>query len=401
MQRYNILYIEDTMGRGGSVVSLCHLLQYLNRQKYRPFALLYRKNQEDYLKSRCTDVQTVVARPGESLKESAFGKFIVKCMKFFGKQGKRAGYFLVFLIDFITIILPYTFKVYFAVKKWNIHLVHLNTGICMPGILLSKLLRVPCIVTQRGPEWISPVIKLFSRHVTFFMANSKATKKDILEMGVDASKISVVYPPVDLKTFDSNITSFEGRKEFNLSPDDLSIGILGTVVEAKGHKVLFQAMEKVSRVIPDFKLFVIGDSRGTDEYKTELLDFADKLGIKDKVIFTGFRNDVFELIQVLDIVVHASLFPEPFGKVIIEGMAMKKPVIATLGGGTSEIIEDGHNGFLVPPNDPEKLAEKIIELLLDKDLREKIGKAAWQNVKDHFAIEQHINNVESIYDTIL
>jgi glycosyltransferase involved in cell wall biosynthesis len=399
---YNVLYIEDSVGVGGSIVSLNHLLKYLDKKKFFPYAVVYHKNQENYLNSRCHNVKTIVARPRSSLKSSCLGRSLVNYSKLTGKVGGRVGHFFIFLVDFFVAILPYALRLYFYAKDRDIHLVHLNTGVCIPGVVLAKLLRVPCIATQRGPEWISPVIRFFSKSILLFIAISETTKNDLIKLGVDPLKIAVMNPAVDFKKFDFRIDSSRKRKEFALSQNEVCFGIIGVLAEWKGHRVFLEAAAKVLSVVPDCKVFVIGDTPdGTTEYKNELIALTEKLAIRQKVIFTGFRPDVPELIQLLDIVVHTSITPEPFGKVIIEGMAMKKPVIATCLGGPAEIIEQGRTGFLVPPEDPELLSQKIIELLSNEDLVKEIGEAAWRSVKSKYDIRQHVEKMESIYHNVL
>jgi glycosyltransferase involved in cell wall biosynthesis len=234
------------------------------------------------------------------------------------------------------------------------------------------------------------------------MANSEATQKGLLGLGIRTPKISIVYPPVDLENFDFNIDAGEKKKEFNMCSHGLSFGIIGNLYEEKGQKIVLQAAVEVLKVFPHCRIFIIGDDPdGNDQYKKELAAYANQLGIGSNVIFTGFRRDIPELIQLLDSVVHASLFPEPFGKVIIEGMAMKKPVIATRSDGTTEIIDDGVNGFLIPPNDHKVLAQKLICVLRDENLRRKLGEAAFLKVKNYFTIEKHIKEVEKTYEGIL
>src|SRR4030095_17066617 len=109
------------------------------------------------------------------------------------------------------------------------------------------------------------------------------------------------------------------------------------------------------------------------------MGLARDLGMVCRTVFTGFRRDIPELIQLLDVVVHASVEPEPFGRVIAEGMAMGKPVVAAMNGGPLEIIRDGQTGFLVPSGDLEKLAHRIIGLLTDVSQAAAVGRNGRQD----------------------
>jgi glycosyltransferase involved in cell wall biosynthesis len=107
------------------------------------------------------------------------------------------------------------------------------------------------------------------------------------------------------------------------------------------------------------------------------------------------------MLTLLDVVVHASTEPEPFGRVIAEAMAMRRPVIATRAGGPTEIIEDGRTGFLVPPGDVEALADQITALLTDSALAGRIAEAGYEEARKRFSAEAHSALVQGVYDSVL
>jgi glycosyltransferase involved in cell wall biosynthesis len=124
---------------------------------------------------------------------------------------------------------------------------------------------------------------------------------------------------------------------------------------------------------------------------------ANQLGIGNVVEFTGFRADIRQAISELGVVVHASTIGEPFGQVIIEGMAAGKPVVATNGGGVPEIVQDGKTGILVPMGDASAMAEAICRICADPILARTMGSSGKQRVAEHFTIEQTARKVESVY----
>ena len=138
-----------------------------------------------------------------------------------------------------------------------------------------------------------------------------------------------------------------------------------------------------------------------ESYFRKLILLIKELKINEKIIFTGFRNDVPRLISAMDIIVHASSSPEPFGLVVIEGMAAGKPVIATAKGGVLDIIEDGVNGILVPCKDSKSMAKAIQKIYHDKKLSKKIGTAARKRIIEKFTIEHQVAAVEKLYDSLL
>src|SRR5262249_2209134 len=135
-------------------------------------------------------------------------------------------------------------------------------------------------------------------------------------------------------------------------------------------------------------------------YHEDLMRRVDRSGLADRVTLTGYREDVSDLVNALDILVHASISPEPMGRVILEGMALGKPVVATDHGGPREIIESGTSGFLIPPNDPERLYETLWELARSPELRQRIGKAATERVQDAFGIQGHMARIHGIYRSL-
>jgi glycosyltransferase involved in cell wall biosynthesis len=119
------------------------------------------------------------------------------------------------------------------------------------------------------------------------------------------------------------------------------------------------------------------------------------------VTFTGYRSDVGAIVNALDVLVHTSITPEPLGRVILEGMALEKPVVATRHGGPLEIIESGRSGFLIPPDDPDALAASIMQLLESPELRISIGRAAKGRVMKEFSVARYVDQVQAVYRSLL
>jgi glycosyltransferase involved in cell wall biosynthesis len=139
---------------------------------------------------------------------------------------------------------------------------------------------------------------------------------------------------------------------------------------------------------------------GEEAYADGLRDLARRLGVEQDVEWRGFRDDVAAELARLDILVHASTTPEPFGQVIVEGMAAGLPVIATAAGGPLEIIRSGHDGILVPPGDPEPLARALRSLADDPDGRRVIGEQARRSSR-RFSPEEACRRVLDVYAAVL
>jgi glycosyltransferase involved in cell wall biosynthesis len=238
--------------------------------------------------------------------------------------------------------------------------------------------------------------------VTLYVANSEATKQDLVDLGVASGRIRVIYPPVDLDRFNPGVPAGRQRAEFGVGVGEPCFGIFGSLLEWKGQHVFLKAARLVMDEVPSARAFVIGEppERG-QAYRDELRRLAHDLGIADRVVFTGFREDVPELMQLLRVIVHASVTPEPFGRVIAEAMAMGKPVVATDAGGPREIIQDGFDGYLVPPEQPEAMARVITRLLTDTAHAEQVGRRARRTVEARFSAEAHARLVEQVYADVL
>jgi glycosyltransferase involved in cell wall biosynthesis len=179
------------------------------------------------------------------------------------------------------------------------------------------------------------------------------------------------------------------RAELGVPPDDLLIGVFGRLQRWKGQDVFVEAAVRVAAVRPGIRFVVVGGSVfGLEpEFLEGLRRRVTQAGLDGRVTFTGFRTDVPALMAACDLVCHTSRVPEPFGMVIIEAMALGRPVIASRGGGPSEIIEDGTSGLLVSPEDPEGLAREMLRLADDPAERRRLGARAAERVKNHFDIE--------------
>lgn len=178
---------------------------------------------------------------------------------------------------------------------------------------------------------------------------------------------------------------------------DLVLGMIARYAPQKGHIYLIEAMPEILKEVPNVKFYFVGsDEKGI---KDNLKERAKELGVEKNIIFADFSPDPVGLMSQFDIFVLSSLW-EGFGLVLLEAMSVGRPIVATNVGPIPEIIQDGKNGFLVSPRDSKKLAEKIIILLKDKNLREKMGNAGKERLKE-FSIEKMVRETEGVYDNLL
>jgi glycosyltransferase involved in cell wall biosynthesis len=198
------------------------------------------------------------------------------------------------------------------------------------------------------------------------LANSRATKKTLgLRRRVDVVPSAVVYDPLVM----SNSERLSSDREF-------TVAMIGRLAPWKGQDVFLRAFAEAFRDGPELALVVGSAMFGEDEYESELRGLVVELGIDKQVTFVGFTEDVLAVLDSVDCLVHASLIPEPFGQVVIEGMAACLPVIASNEGGPAEVITDGVDGLLCRPGDHQAMAAMLRELKAHPETRERLGKAA-------------------------
>jgi len=263
------------------------------------------------------------------------------------------------------------------------------------GAFIPKLLRIPHVCHVRfgaDPEYLAWIFRgLPTPDVFIFNSHSLHA-----EMGPPLAKISprakqeVVHNGVDLERFRPGPwPSSENR-----------VGILANLLPVKGHED-FLEMAKIllERGVPA-KFCIIGEDHRKTGYAERLHERVVELGLEERVEFLGFRDDVPQLLQGLDVVVCAS-HEEPFGRSVIEAMACSRPVVATRVGGIPEIIEHEACGFLVPSRSPLELADAVQRLLELPELRRELGNAGRKRVEESFSNETHVRRVYGIYQMLL
>jgi glycosyltransferase involved in cell wall biosynthesis len=268
---------------------------------------------------------------------------------------------------------------------------------------------VPVINHAHALDFISlnPIIRWYQFSLNwvtsrFFcskvIAVSCAVKREIIKQGVAVNRISVIYNGINLGDIKYDVNTDKFYNEFNLKPNTRIIGQVGRFHEAKGQHILIKAAKDILNRFPDTIFMFVGEGLGQDnEYAQQLEKLVSDLNLKQRIIFTGYRSDVLELINMFDLFVFPSFFFEGLPLAILEAMAAKKPVITTLIGGNPEIVIDGKTGTIVPPLDPAKLADAIIYHLENPEISQKMGQAGFERVKQYFSLSNMLDEIFSVY----
>jgi len=281
-------------------------------------------------------------------------------------------------------------------NKTDVLHVHWSTDIIVPGFaalrehvpvrVLSR--HMPYPFKNRLGTWLYSRL-LFSRIVTV----SNSVRATLLECGVAPQKVETIYHGTDVAAFQkTDYAPAEARRRLGVPDGHLAVGIVGRIAPEKGHKFLLDAARRLGDRYP-LRVVVIGD--GPDE--AAMRAAAQEMGISDKVIFTGFLEDVNNAMLGLDIVVVPSTWDEPCSAVVQQAMALSKPVIGTQAGGTPEMVQDGLTGLLVPPSDAPALADAIATLAGDAFARRRMGEASRERVLSLFSLDVMTDRIEELY----
>lgn len=221
-----------------------------------------------------------------------------------------------------------------------------------------------------------------------------------LRVGRANSQVRVVYNGVDCRRFAPD-PAMGARQSLGLGSESVVIGIIGRVTPWKGHRVFLEAAKKIAEVEEKCQFLVVGDTAFDHPgYLEELRKLTEKLGLLDRVLFTGFREDVLSVMKAIDILVVPSVLPDPCPLVVLEGMACGKPVVASRIGGIPEQVEECVTGYLFEAGNVPDLAQALLELVRNSALREQFGTRARTRAEKNFSLEVFVDAMANIYRSI-
>ncbi len=213
--------------------------------------------------------------------------------------------------------------------------------------------------------------------------------------------VVVIYNGVELDCFSPGLPPAHLREELQIGPQDPVITIVARLTFWKGHRPLLRAMPRVLERFPAAKLLVVGSPAfWHEDFADELKDLAQSLGISHAVRFLGHRTDVPEILRLTDVFALPSQ-NEPFGRAIVEAMAVGVPVVAGRSGGVPEVCPDGVCGLLVDPDDPAEIADAIIQILSNPELARRLGEAGRRRAMELFDARAVARQVAELYERIL
>ena len=390
-----VLFIDHTAKMGGGEVALLNLARALLGSRYRPEVILF----EDGTLRERLEVAGVPTRV------MALDRGIINVRK--DRLGPRS----LLRLGRVAAAGGFIRQLARAVRASGADVVHTNSlKADVLGGAAARLAGVPVVWHVRdriSADYLPRPVVLAFRALAAVLPNDLVANS--------ASTLAIIQPLRLRRRATAGRVIYSGVERSDVKPADPPtdgaaaaghgspvVALVGRIARWKGQDVYVRAAARVLEKFPDARFQVVGAPLfGEDDYEAEVRALARTLGIGGAVEFTGFRDDAKALIGRLDVLVHASVTPEPFGQVVVEGMAAGRPVVATRGGGVAEIVVDGQTGHLVTMGDPGAMADAICDLLGDPARAAAMGEAGRRRVLEHFTIDHSVRAVRAVYDELL
>jgi glycosyltransferase involved in cell wall biosynthesis len=403
MDRKRILYCEGNSDGtiGGSYFSLLLLIEGLDSQEFLPEVVFF---QDHTLVPR---YRSAGARVHVFRKPRPFHvPFLAELRR--NRVGRYLGMPLLVFQKSVNLVrgllLPaLTYARFLRAGRYD--LVHLNNSIIrnQPWMLACRLARVPCVTHERGISprysWLSHTL---GRRLRAVICISNAVRDNLVRAGVDPHNLLVIRNGLDPASMRVEKSPAQIREEHGIAPERPLIGMIGNIKEWKGQDTVVHAIAAIRHQMPDIACLLIGDTATSDsQFAERLRGLVAELGVGENIVFTGYRRNVADYMNALDVVVHASVEPEPFGRVLIEAMALGKPVVGANAGAVPEILDHGQAGKTFTPRDSNELAQVILSLLTERAAAARLAARGQRRVADEFHIRHNIEATHRLYRSIL
>lgn len=306
-------------------------------------------------------------------------------------------------------------KLVSLIKRKRVGLIHTHTVRSnLVGRLAGRLAGVPVVTTVHSPisqdtenemknRFNTVVERLTDRWVYQYIPVSHSLKTQLLASGMDSRRITVIHNGIDVSGFGPQIGAQRIRRELGIDKGVPVAGMIALFRPRKGAEVLLQAFVEVGKALPEARLVMVGDGQaaGGGNYLEDLKSLTRDLDLGEKVVFTGFRRDIPDLLAAFDVLVIPSLYGEGLPIVLLEAMAMGRAVVATPVEGVVEVVRDGQTGFLVQAGDCRKLTRALRRVLGEPAEAGRLGLAARDLAQREFSAEVMARKLESVYQNAL
>lgn len=272
------------------------------------------------------------------------------------------------------------------------------------GFVLQTLCRRPWIAFAHGYtddnwkvrlyNWIDRVVLRYADRIVTVSDSMRAL---LIRSGVREDKIRLIYNAIETSDVRPTTEAAEVKKRHGVAADQKVVGVIGRLSPEKGQLIFLQAMAKTVKRCPNMIALIVGE--GPDQ--AMLKDYCRKNDLCDRVVFVGYQQNIREYYRILDVLVLPSL-SEGLPNTVLEAMSFGVPVLATSVGGVPEIIdEEKGNGVLVPPDDPDALAQRLAALLTDDSARQAIGLRGQRSLLPRFSPDHRAGEIVGLYHELL
>ena len=296
------------------------------------------------------------------------------------------------------------------VRKTGIQAVHSDYHSLPFAAAAARANRVPIIWNAMG--WWFPAKpwqrRFFRTQITQIIAITQAVRDRWLAASgnfLPPDRVRVIVPGVDPEHFHPGIDGSPVRERLGIGPDVPLVGMIARFQQVKGHDVFQDMARHINAAIPEARFVVAGENvfgvSKDETYKRSILDGAQTDPVlRDTLTYLGFWDDAREVIAASDVIVCPSRF-ESLGMVHLESMAMARPVVSMDNGGPAETVVDGETGYLVPPEAPDALADRVVRLLRDPALREQMGRAGRARVLARFSAAGYAAQFSQLVESLV
>lgn len=399
-RRINILYCEgNTDGTvGGSYFSLLYLVSGLDRRRYNPIVVFHNEHAilPRYHDAGITTLIVPAYRPITlaSQPPAAIRSMVSPALKVAQKA-----------LNFANGFIGRGFRYARLLREHDIDVLHLNNSVIRNNdwMLGALLARIPCVTHERGINDHYPRLsRMFGRQLKAIICISGAVRDNLLKHAVGNDNLVTIYNGIDPATVSVDADRQTIFAEYDIAPDARVIGVVGNIKTWKGQETLIRALPAVLQDVPELVCLLVGATAESDRpYRDHLVGLARELGVERHLRFTGYQTNVANFMNAMEVVVHTSIEPEPFGRVLIEAMAMGKPVVGTRAGAVTEIVDEGKTGLTFPPGDAESLSGALRRLLMSREEADAMGRNGRARLEANFDIRANIRKTEALYESLL
>ena len=381
----NILFLHAGAEMYGADKVMLDLITRLDKSKYHPYVILPTDGVlVDALKKNEIDVEVML--------------YPIMRRKYFNPKG---------IIEYFFNLKKYTSIIEKYAKDKKIDLIHTNTAATLEGSFVARRLHIPQLWSIHEII-VSPKMmyiftsKLISKYSSSTITDSGAVKRHLDASGFfKKNDVKVIYNGVDANRFNPNVSCEYLYTEWNIPRTAKVIGMMGRVNSWKGQHDFLKAVNIILEKYSDVYAVFVGAAFDGEEWREK--ELADAIAIspyKDRIINKGYRTDSEGIYKLFDVFVLPSTNPDPLPTVVLENMATGNPIVGYRHGGICEMVKEGYNGLLAEVKNPKDLAAKIEMLLVDDELRYKMGSNSRTRLLENFSIESYVKNYSDEYDRL-